>query len=160
MKGPRLTVDVIVTGKEGVLLIRRKNEPYKGKWALVGGFVNYGETVEQAAIRECKEEIGVEVKLKGLFGVFSDPERERLLNEASMARDHGLNVVILTEEEADEAEEVADETIKLPIPPDMPKVLTPLPFIIPLQLFAYYMSVKRGLNPDKPRNLAKSVTVK
>jgi len=90
---------------------------------------------------------------------FSDPERERLLDEACMARDHGLNVIILTEEEADEAEEVADETIKLPIPPDMPKVLTPLPFIIPLQLFAYYMSVKRGLNPDKPRNLAKSVTV-
>ena len=90
---------------------------------------------------------------------FSDPERERLLDEACMARDHGLNVIILTEEEADEAEEVADETIKLPIPSDMPKVLTPLPFIIPLQLFAYYMSVKRGLNPDKPRNLAKSVTV-
>jgi glucosamine--fructose-6-phosphate aminotransferase (isomerizing) len=46
------------------------------------------------------------------------------------------------------------------IPKGMPEVLSPIPFVIPLQLFAYYMAIEKGLNPDMPRNLAKSVTVK
>jgi len=48
----------------------------------------------------------------------------------------------------------------VPLPPDLPEVLTSLPYIVPLQMFAYYVNVKRGLNPDKLRNPAKSVTVK
>ncbi len=92
MKGPRLTVDVIVTGKEGVLLVKRKNEPYKGKWALVGGFVNYGETVEQAAIRECKEETGLDIELEKLVGVYSDPNRDprgHVVSVCFLAREKG-----------------------------------------------------------------------
>ncbi|MEM2618378.1 MAG: NUDIX hydrolase [Candidatus Hadarchaeales archaeon] len=77
MKRPALTVDVIVRDeKRGVLLIRRKNEPFKGKWALVGGFVEYGERVEEAAKRECREETGLEVRLERLVGVYSDPGRD------------------------------------------------------------------------------------
>ena len=84
----------------------------------------------------------------------------RILDQANEASDNGLRVVLLTESANEEAKEVADDVIALPVPPDMPGVLTPIPFIIPLQLFAYYVSVGRGLDPDKPRNLAKSVTVK
>jgi len=86
--------------------------------------------------------------------------RESVLSDAMKAADSGMEVVVLAHENDEEAAEVADELVALPFKPDMPEVLTPLPFIIPLQLFAYYVSVERGLNPDKPRNLAKSVTVK
>ena len=73
---PALTVDVIVREGKKVLLVRRKNEPFKGKWALVGGFVEYGEKVEEAAKRECKEETGLEIELERLVGVYSDPDRD------------------------------------------------------------------------------------
>jgi 8-oxo-dGTP diphosphatase len=54
----------------------RKNPPYKGYWALPGGFVEYGETVESAAVRETKEETGLNVELDGILGVYSNPERD------------------------------------------------------------------------------------
>jgi 8-oxo-dGTP diphosphatase len=58
------------------VLIKRKNNPYKGFWALPGGFVEYGETVESAAMRETKEETGLEVGLDRIVGVYSDPQRD------------------------------------------------------------------------------------
>jgi len=100
----------------------------------------------------------------GSLAIFVCPsstrDRSSLLDQASEVADNGLRVLLLTEDANEEAKEVADELIALPVPPEIPEVLTPIPFIIPLQLFAYYMSVERGLDPDKPRNLAKSVTVK
>jgi 8-oxo-dGTP diphosphatase len=54
----------------------RKNPPYKGYWALPGGFVEYGETVESAAVRETKEETGLNVELDRIVGVYSNPERD------------------------------------------------------------------------------------
>jgi len=75
-KVPRLTVDVVISDCEKVVLIQRKNDPFQGAWALPGGFVDYGETVEQAAVREVKEETGLEVELEGLLGVYSDPDRD------------------------------------------------------------------------------------
>lgn len=71
-----LAVDVIIRDPGGVVLIKRKNEPFKGRWALPGGFVNYGERVEDAATREVKEETGLRVKLGKLVGVYSDPKRD------------------------------------------------------------------------------------
>jgi 8-oxo-dGTP diphosphatase len=76
MKSPLLTVDTVVTENSSILLIKRKNDPYRGFWALPGGFVEYGETVENAAVRETKEETGVDVKLGDLVGVYSDPNRD------------------------------------------------------------------------------------
>ena len=100
----------------------------------------------------------------GSLAIFVCPSSTRnvshVLDQASEVADNGLKVLVLTEDANEEAREVADELIALPISPDMPEVLTPIPFIIPLQLFAYYVSVERDLDPDKPRNLAKSVTVK
>jgi len=58
----------------------------------------------------------------------------------------------------EEIKRIADDYIE--IPGKVPSVLSPIPFVVPLQLFAYYMAVERGYDPDKPRNLAKSVTVK
>lgn len=76
MKKPILAVDVVIRFKGGAVLIKRKNEPYRGKWALPGGFVRYGERVEFAAVREAREETGLKVKLQRLVGVYSDPKRD------------------------------------------------------------------------------------
>lgn len=76
MKSPSLTVDTVIIENSSILLIKRKNDPYQGSWALPGGFVEYGETVENAAVRETKEETGIDVKLGELVGVYSDPNRD------------------------------------------------------------------------------------
>ncbi|MDI6702590.1 NUDIX hydrolase [Methanothermobacter wolfeii] len=77
MKTPLLTVDIIIRFPEDrVVLIRRANPPYRGAWAIPGGFVEYGETVEEAARREALEETGLEVELEGILGVYSDPSRD------------------------------------------------------------------------------------
>ena len=78
-RNPFPTVDIIIEISGGdapgpVVLIQRANEP-KG-WALPGGFVDYGESVEQAAIREALEETGLQVKLLALLGVYSWPGRD------------------------------------------------------------------------------------
>ncbi|MCA1944975.1 MAG: NUDIX hydrolase [Desulfovibrio sp.] len=74
-RNPTPTVDVVIFDPaRGVLLIERKNPP--AGWALPGGFVDEGETVEAAAIREAREETGLEVVLTDLLGVYSDPARD------------------------------------------------------------------------------------
>ena len=76
-KTPLLTVDCVALDALGrVLLIRRGNEPFKGRYALPGGFVDIGETVEDACRRELLEETGVEAKRLKLVGVYSDPSRD------------------------------------------------------------------------------------
>lgn len=76
-RNPALTADIIIENKQGeVVLIRRKFPPFQGQWALPGGFVEYGETVEGAAVREAMEETSLRVKLKKLVGVYSDPRRD------------------------------------------------------------------------------------
>jgi len=74
-RNPRLTVDIIieVTGK-GIILIERKNPPFG--WAIPGGFVDYGESLEAAAIREAREETGMELVNLRQFHAYSDPERD------------------------------------------------------------------------------------
>jgi 8-oxo-dGTP diphosphatase len=73
---PYLTVDGIILHKNKVVLVKRKNPPFNDCYALPGGFVNYGETVENAVIREAREETGLETKIKNIFGVYSDLERD------------------------------------------------------------------------------------
>ncbi|HOD67545.1 MAG TPA: NUDIX hydrolase [candidate division Zixibacteria bacterium] len=77
MRSPALTVDVIIEFPDGsIVLIERGHEPYKGRLALPGGFVEYGERVEEAAVREAREETGLEIRLDRLVGVYSDPARD------------------------------------------------------------------------------------
>jgi len=75
-KSPKLTVDGIVLKDGKILLIKRKNQPFEGKWALPGGFVEYGEKTEDATVREVLEETGLKTKINHLFGVYSDPNRD------------------------------------------------------------------------------------
>ncbi len=73
---PLLTVDTVIIYKGKLVLIKRKNPPFQGYFALPGGFVEVGETVETAAVREAKEETGLEVRLLKLLGVYSEPSRD------------------------------------------------------------------------------------
>jgi len=83
---PKITVDVVVPSEEGhVLLIRRGSDPYEGQWALPGGFVEVGETLEAAAAREAEEETGLEVEIIRLVGVYSDPDRDHRGHNVSVA---------------------------------------------------------------------------
>ena len=73
-QNPIPTVDIIIETEKGIVLIKRKNPPYG--WAIPGGFVDYGESLEEAAIREAKEETGLDVKLIKQFHTYSDPIRD------------------------------------------------------------------------------------
>lgn len=73
-RNPLLTVDIIIECNGGIVLIERKNPPHG--WALPGGFVDYGETLEQAAIREAEEETSLVVTLVEQMHTYSDPRRD------------------------------------------------------------------------------------
>jgi len=75
-KIPVPTVDLIVRKGNLILLEQRGREPFKGMRCLPGGHVDYGETVEETALRELREETSVQAKLVGILGVFSDPKRD------------------------------------------------------------------------------------
>jgi len=75
-EAPALAVDAIVVKNEEILLIKRANKPFRGKWALVGGFVECGETTENTVKREVKEETGLNVEVKELLGIYSTPDRD------------------------------------------------------------------------------------
>ena len=85
-KTPLLTTDCVVCDRAGrIMLIRRGNEPFKGGYALPGGFVDVGETVEAACRREVLEEVGVAVGELELVGVYSDPARDPRGHTVSVA---------------------------------------------------------------------------
>lgn len=73
-RNPLPTVDIIIEVAGGIVLIERRNPPHG--WAIPGGFLDWGETVEACAIREAREETGLVVHLKELFYVYSDPRRD------------------------------------------------------------------------------------
>jgi len=73
-RNPLVTVDIIIELEEGIVLIKRKNPPHG--WALPGGFVDYGESLEEAACREALEETGLQVKLTGQLHSYSEPGRD------------------------------------------------------------------------------------
>ncbi|MBI5783411.1 MAG: NUDIX hydrolase [Gammaproteobacteria bacterium] len=95
LKTPALTTDIIIELKDRpdvpIVLIRRKNPPHG--WALPGGFVDVGEAVEHAAVREAEEETALHVTLKILLGCYSDPRRD--------PRSHTASVVYVAEAEGE-----------------------------------------------------------
>ena len=112
-KCPIPTVDIIIeikrkNGQEGIILIKRKNPPHG--WALPGGFVDVGESLEEAAVREAKEETSLDIKLKNQFHTYSDPKRDPRKHTIStvyvataqgrpIAQDDAQDIRIFTEEE-------------------------------------------------------------
>ncbi|MEW5937326.1 MAG: NUDIX hydrolase [Candidatus Thermoplasmatota archaeon] len=73
---PRIAVDGIVVRERSILMIKRGRPPFQGWYALPGGFVEYGERVEDAVRREVQEETGIETRILRLFGVYSAPDRD------------------------------------------------------------------------------------
>jgi 8-oxo-dGTP diphosphatase len=87
-RNPVPTVDILIELTQGpdagkLVLIERRNPPLG--WAIPGGFVDYGESVEQAAVREAQEETSLEVELLELLGVYSDPRRDPRMHTLSVA---------------------------------------------------------------------------
>ncbi len=125
-RNPVPTVDLIIeaeteTGGKGIVLILRKNEPRA--WALPGGFVDYGETLEEAAVREGREETGLEVEEMTQFHAYSDPKRD--------PRRHTISVVFTARsrgkpqggDDAERAEVFPPEKIPRPLAFDHEKIL-------------------------------------
>ncbi len=86
-RNPVPTVDAIMQRGSKVLMIRRKNAPFEGRLALPGGYVDEGETAEDAARREVMEETSLEIEPIEILGVYSDPARD--------PRSHTLTVVFV-----------------------------------------------------------------
>jgi 8-oxo-dGTP diphosphatase len=89
---PLLTVDIIIELVDGsIVMIERKNPPHG--WALPGGFVDYGESLESAAVREAKEETSLDVNLTEQFYTYSDPKRDprhHTVSTVFVATAHGI----------------------------------------------------------------------
>jgi len=112
-KNPIPTVDIIIETRnedhqQAIILIKRKNPPYG--WAIPGGFVDYGESLEEAAVREAKEETSLEVTLKYQMHTYSDPKRDPRMHTISTvyvasaqgvpkARDDAKEIGLFTREE-------------------------------------------------------------
>lgn len=92
-RNPFPTVDIIIRQGDRVVLIERKNEPHG--WALPGGFVDYGESLEQAALREAKEETGLTFSDLCQFRAYSDPKRD--------PRQHNISLVFTASAEGSPA---------------------------------------------------------
>lgn len=110
---PAVTVDVVVFSREGterhlsVLLVRRKHEPFAGKWSLPGGYLDIDEPIEEGARRELREETGLDFQgALGLVGVFGDPGRDprgRTISIAHGAVWHGPAPEPTASDDAEEA---------------------------------------------------------
>ncbi|MGB8779469.1 MAG: glutamine--fructose-6-phosphate transaminase (isomerizing) [Candidatus Bathyarchaeia archaeon] len=93
-----------------------------------------------------------------VFICAKDETRKTLIGNIMEMKARDASIIAILEEDDEEIKKLADDYVE--VPKGIPEVLSPIPFVVPLQLLAYYMALERGYNPDKPRNLAKSVTVK
>lgn len=125
-KNPSPTVDIIIEivtedGRQGIVLIKRKYPPYG--WALPGGFVDYGESLEQAAIREAKEETSLDIQLQCQMHTYSDPKRD--------PRKHTISTVFIAQAKGnpvaqDDAQEIGvfrQDELSFPLAFDHEKIL-------------------------------------
>ncbi|MFC1811469.1 NUDIX domain-containing protein [Thermodesulfobacteriota bacterium] len=133
-RNPLVTVDIIIEINDGIVLIERKNPPHG--WALPGGFVDYGESLEVSAIREAKEETALDVKLEEQFHAYSDPDRD--------PRHHSITIVYIAKgtgipKAEDDAKSIGvfmEQTLPDPIVFDHEKII------------ADYFQFKKGV-PEK-----------
>jgi glucosamine--fructose-6-phosphate aminotransferase (isomerizing) len=87
-----------------------------------------------------------------------DGSHRTLIGNIMEMKARGASIISVVEEDDEEIKALSDDYACVPC--GIPEVLSPIPFVVPLQMLAYYVALERGYNPDMPRNLAKSVTVK
>jgi ADP-ribose pyrophosphatase YjhB (NUDIX family) len=133
-RNPLPTVDIIIEIGERVVLIERKNPPHG--WALPGGFVDYGETLENAAVREAKEETSLDVALMEQFYTYSDPRRD--------PRHHTLSTVYIATAEGTPRGADDARVARLYGESDLPD---PIVFDHPQILRDYFRFKKTGQRP-------------
>jgi len=134
-KNPLPTVDIIIEiGGRGFVLIERKNPPHG--WAIPGGFVDYGESLEQAAVREAKEETSLDVKLVEQFHSYSDPGRD--------PRHHTISTVFIASAEGSPKADDDAKEARLFIENDLPRTIV---FDHPQILADYFHYKKTGARP-------------
>jgi len=109
IKTPLLTVDIIIRYQEGIVLVERKNPPYG--WALPGGFVEVGESLEDAAIREAKEETSLDIQLVEQFHAYSDPRRDPRFHTATVVFLADGNGTVCGKDDAKKADVFSEETL-------------------------------------------------
>jgi len=93
-----------------------------------------------------------------IFVCPKDGTHKTIISNIMEMKARGASIIVIVEKGDEEIKKLADDYIE--IETELPEVLSPIPFVTPLQLFAYYMAIERNCDPDMPRNLAKSVTVK
>jgi len=144
-RNPTPTVDIIIeivaeNKQEGIVLIKRKNPPYG--WAILGGYVDYEESLEKAACREASEETGLKVKLIRQFHAYSDPARSRSQGQ------HNITTVYIAsaegtpkpDDDAEDANIFFENNLPSPIVFDHEEILED------------YFAEKRRLKPLRERN--------
>ena len=134
-RNPLLTTDIIIeVSDRGIVLIERKNPPHG--WALPGGFVDYGESLEKAALREAKEETSLDVVLTEQFYTYSDPRRD--------PRHHSVSTVFIATAEGEPRGADDAKVARLFQEEGLP---TPLVFDHAQILRDYFVFRKTGLRP-------------
>jgi 8-oxo-dGTP diphosphatase len=120
-RNPLVTVDLIVEIEDKIVLIKRANPPYG--WALPGGFVDYGESLETAAVREAMEEINLKVTLKDQFHTYSDPNRDPRHHTATTVYIAEANGIPKAGDDAGKAELFSKDMIPSPMAFDHGKII-------------------------------------
>lgn len=141
-RNPTPTVDILIIRDNKLVLVKRKNPPFG--WANPGGYVDEGESVEHAAIREAKEETGLDVVLDRLFYVYSDPKRD--------PRQHTMTTVFVAHADgepcgSDDAEEARYF--------DLDALPSPIAFDHETIIRDYVEFTKTGRQPELERALAR-----
>jgi 8-oxo-dGTP diphosphatase len=132
-RNPLLTVDIIIECRDGIVLIERRNPPLG--WALPGGFVDYGESLEAAAVREAAEETSLEVHLVEQMHTYSDPSRDPRHHTVSTVFIAKAEGVPIAADDALRADIFNAENLPAPIVFDHPSILK--------DYFAYKMGTSR-----------------
>jgi 8-oxo-dGTP diphosphatase len=130
-----LTVDIIIRYRGGIILIERKNAPHG--WALPGGFVEIGESIEDAAIRESKEETSLDTRLIEQFYVYSDPHRDPRFHTVSVVFIADGDGLLQGQDDAKRADIFLEKALPDEIAFDHRKIISD-----------YFYYVKSGKRPD------------
>jgi 8-oxo-dGTP diphosphatase len=121
-RNPLLTIDIIIELDAGeIVLIERKNPPHG--WALPGGFVDYGESIESAAVREAREETSLDVKLTEQFYTYSDPTRDARHHTVSTVFIASANGIPLADDDAITTRPFSENNLPTPLVFDHGRIL-------------------------------------